>query len=34
MASKYEEKQGFGFSEFQGLTREVDAERHAETLKV
>ena len=34
MASKYEEKQGFGFSESQGLTREVDAERHAETLKV
>ncbi len=37
MASKYEEKQGFGFSEFQGLTREVDAsdaERHAETLKI
>ena len=34
MASKYEEKQGFGFSESQGLMREVDAERHAETLKV
>ncbi len=37
MASKYEEKQGFGLSEFQGLAREVDAsivQRHAETLKV
>lgn len=37
MASKYEEKQGFGFSEFGGLTREVDAsdpERHIETLKL
>lgn len=37
MASKYEEKQGFGFSEFQGLTEEGDAsivQQHAETLKI
>jgi ComF family protein len=37
MASKYEEKQGFGPPEFQALTREVDAsdaERHVETLRL
>jgi orotate phosphoribosyltransferase len=37
IASKYQEKQGFGFSDFEGLTREIDAsdaERHVETLKL
>lgn len=37
MASKYEGKQGFGFSEFQGSTEEADAlvvQHHAETLKI
>jgi len=37
IASKYQEKQGFGFSDFEGLTREIDAldaERQVETLKL
>lgn len=34
MASKYEEKQGFGFSEFGELTREVDASDAEPTLKL
>ncbi|MGE5083553.1 MAG: hypothetical protein ACM3ND_11730, partial [Acidobacteriota bacterium] len=37
MASKYEEKQGFGPSAVQGFSREgdaSDAERHVESLKV
>ena len=37
IASKYEEKQGFGPSEVQGFSREddaLDAERHVESLKV
>ena len=34
MASKYEEKQGFGFSEFGGFTREVDAFDAEPTLKI
>jgi ComF family protein len=37
MASKYEEKQGFGFSEFQGVAEKADTlvvERQAEGLKV